>query len=149
LKLAAIKGDVQPFALLGFDFDPADFLTSVRNYVQRRAPVSATPLAKSTRPDSGRIKIAYMSSDFRTHPVGYLTARLFELHDRSNFEIIAISHGIDDRSPLRARLISAFDQFLDVHDRNDADIATLISEMDVDILVDLNGHTMGSRFGIL
>src|SRR5262249_38268152 len=96
-----------------------------------------------------RIKIAYLSSDFCQHPVGYLTARLFELHDRARFETIGISHGPDDGSDLRTRLASAFDQFYDAREMSDRTVAELMRGLGTHIAVDLNGHTTGSRLGIL
>ena len=146
LMNAAREGNIEPFALLGLDLAPAEFSQCTRRYVQNKLPGPTERLSQSSRPRLGRIKIAYISSDFREHPVGRLTARLFELHDRSHFEIIAISLGGEDGSGIRARLKSAFDQFHEARELSDRDIARLIS--DCDVAVDLNGHTTGSRPGI-
>src|SRR5713101_3194071 len=76
-------------------------------------------------------------------------AELFELHDRSRFEVLGISFGADDKSDMRLRLIKSFDQFHDVRAKSDRDAATLMHELQVDIAVDLKGHTHDARPGIL
>lgn len=104
-------------------------------------------IARHTR--RGKIRIGYFSMDFRDHPVAQLTARMFELHDRTNFEIYAFSYGPDVNDEMRKRLRHAFDGFLDVHKKSDEDIATLAREMRIDIAVDLAGYTTGARPGIM
>ena len=78
-----------------------------------------------------------------------LIAELLERHDSARFEIIGVSCGPDDRSEMRARLVAAFDQFVDVRGKSDAEVARLLSELKVDIAVDLNGYTRDCRPGIL
>ena len=99
--------------------------------------------------DNTKIKIAYLSSDFCEHPVAYLTAELYKLHDRSQFEISAISYGTNDSSPMRQRLINAFDHFYDASKMNDAEVAALIADKGIHIIIDLNGHTLGARPAVL
>ncbi|VAW89298.1 TPR domain protein, putative component of TonB system [hydrothermal vent metagenome] len=107
-------------------------------------PINASPPATDEK-----IKIVYLSADFRNHPVAYLTAELYELHDRSKFEITAVSFGPPDSSPMRQRLINAFDHFHDVDEMNDLAIAELIASKGTHIIIDLMGHTQGARPGIL
>jgi predicted O-linked N-acetylglucosamine transferase (SPINDLY family) len=96
-----------------------------------------------------RIRIAYVSPDFRNHAMAFLAAGLFEQHDRRRFETIALSLGPDDGSTLRrVRLPAAFDRFIDVRERTDAEITTLIGDMEVDICIDLAGHTTDSRIAV-
>jgi predicted O-linked N-acetylglucosamine transferase (SPINDLY family) len=76
-------------------------------------------------------------------------AGVFEHHDKTRFETIAVSCGSDDGSALRARLMRAFDRFLDVRDRSDGDVAAMLRALEVDIAVDLMGYTEGCRPGIL
>jgi predicted O-linked N-acetylglucosamine transferase (SPINDLY family) len=76
-------------------------------------------------------------------------AQLFEEHDRSQFDVFAFSHGPDDDSPMRRRLVAAFDRFIDVQQDSDEDAARRIAELGIDILVDLKGHTEFARLEIL
>ncbi len=112
----------------------------------------ARALADPQRRDIGthdRLNVAYVSGDFREHAVSLLMADLFERHDRSKIRTIAISFGPDDQSKMRDRLKRSFETFIDVDARSDSEVATLMRELDVDIAVDLMGHTEGSRTEIL
>ena len=91
--------------------------------------------------NSGRLRIGYLSADFHTHATAYLAAGLFEGHDRERFEVIAYSTGRDDRSPMRARLMLAFDRFVDAAGWPALRLADAIRNDAIDILVDLKGHT--------
>jgi len=93
---------------------------------------------------SGRLRIGYLSGDFHTHATAFLTAGLFEQHDRERFEVIAYSTGPDDRSAMRARLARGFDRFIDAAGWPSLRLATAIRNDAVDILIDLKGHTEGA-----
>jgi protein O-GlcNAc transferase len=96
-----------------------------------------------------RIRVAYMSADFLEHPMAYLLAGLFEAHDRTRFEVFAISYRADPRSPMAERLRAAFEHFIDVSERSDGEIAELIHALEIDIAVDLMGYTAEERPGVL
>jgi len=96
-----------------------------------------------------RIRLGYLSADFRQHPVAFLIAGLIERHDRRDFEVIGYSYGHDDRSAMRARLSNAFDRFVDIEKTPHRAVAERISEDGVDILIDLTGYTALSRPMIL
>jgi predicted O-linked N-acetylglucosamine transferase (SPINDLY family) len=145
---------VYPFVLLGYSDDAALHLRGARQFIRDRIGVLPRPLwsaagGRDARIRSDRIKLVYMSTDFRAHPVAQLVAELFELHDRSRFEVIGVSLGPDDGSDMRARLIRAFDQYYDVRTTPDREVARLLHELGTDIVVDLNGYTMGCRPEIL
>ena len=112
-------------------------------------PPAPTPLWTGERYRHERIRLGYLSSDFREHATAFLMAGVFESHDRSRFETIAISYSTDEETPMRARLGRAFDRFIDVKSKSDAEVARLLREMEVDIAVDLKGYTAESRPGIL
>src|SRR5262249_30978999 len=91
------------------------------------------------------IRVAYVSADFRRHPIARLTAGLIEGHDRDGFEIAAISIGKDDNSAERQRLAGAFDRFLDLRKSSTSAIVQAMRELEIDIAVDLMGYTDHSR----
>ena len=99
--------------------------------------------------DGRRLRIAYLSQDFRDHPVCVHGAALWERHDRSRFEVFAISTGADDASAPRRRAMDAFEHFVDVRTHGDEAVARWLQQTGIDILVDLGGHTAGARLGIL
>jgi predicted O-linked N-acetylglucosamine transferase (SPINDLY family) len=142
------KSPISPFLLLGYCDDAALHLSCAKNYVLDR--VGATPqFASGAIWRNEKIKVAYLSSDFRLRPLSFLMAELFELHDRAQFEVIGVSLGPDDRSDMRSRLVAAFDRFIDVRTTSDQAVARLLNELRIDIAVDLNGHTQGARSRIL
>jgi predicted O-linked N-acetylglucosamine transferase (SPINDLY family) len=140
---------VAPFLFLGFSGDKALQLKCARNAIAEQGLDGAQPLWRGERYGHDRIRLAYISSDFCQHPVPLLIARLIELHDRSRFEVLGISTGAGDDSPIRARIAKAFDRFVDVPGRPPTAIARLLREQEVDILVDLTGHTEGDHFAVL
>jgi predicted O-linked N-acetylglucosamine transferase (SPINDLY family) len=142
------KSVINPFTLLAFGADPADQLKCAQHFAAVEVP-KVSRLYDGKRWHNEKIKIAYLSSDFRVHPIAVLAAHLFELHDRSKFEIIAVSFGPDDASPLRARLVKAFDQFHDVRTMDDREVAALLHDNKIDIAVDLNNYSEMCRPGIL
>jgi protein O-GlcNAc transferase len=140
---------VEPFTLLAYSIDPAEQLCYTRRFVRHRIPV-VRRLAEVRKPRlGGKIRLAYLSADFRNHATAWLMAELFELHDRSRFEVLGVSYGVDDGSETRRRLLEAFDQFHDVALRSDREAAQILLELGVDIAVDLKGHTQHGRPAIL
>jgi protein O-GlcNAc transferase len=151
-RAAARGGDwsrLDPFAALCIFDEPADHLEYAHAYVHRSIPPAAEPLRSRNASESRRIRVAYLSSDFRNHPVTHLTCELYQRHDRDRFEVIGISFGPDDKSEARARVMGAFDSFHDVRLMSDSAVADFVQGLAVDIAVDLNGHTAGARPGIL
>jgi predicted O-linked N-acetylglucosamine transferase (SPINDLY family) len=137
-----------PFNLLVTEASPADQLRCARTWAARRYPAQP-PLWRGEHHARERIRIGYVSADFREHPVAYLAAGLFEAHDRARFELIGLSIGPDDGSDMRRRLQRAFDGFIDVAALGVDDIARRIRAEEIDVLVDLNGFTQHARPGIL
>jgi len=96
-----------------------------------------------------RIKVGYLSADFHEHATAYLIAELIEKHDRERFAVFGYSYGPDDGSPMRRRLVKAFDRFVDFKDVSFMDAAQRIQADEIDILVDLKGYTGHARTQIL
>jgi protein O-GlcNAc transferase len=143
-RLASAPG---PFLSIAASAD--DQLACARAWTQARYPAMAQPLWCDQRYEHEKIRIAYLSADFRRHPVAYLGAGLFEAHDRSRFEVLGISIGPNDGSDIRARLELGFDRFMDAATLGADEIARWIRAEEVDILIDLTGFTQNGRPQIL
>ena len=126
-----------------------EHLVSTKSYLDDLVPAGLAPLFDPAIARSGRLRIAYVSGDYRNHPTAHCFAEVLERHDRSRFEIIGISVGEDDGSTARARIVGTLDQFHDVNRNTVLDIARLIRDLGVHIAVDLAPHTTGHRPGIL
>ena len=149
-----IKGEgkviVRPIMLLAFFDDAALHAKYATRFVDSLLPSLPQPLLGRAKYSHDKIRLAYLSGDFGSHPTAFLATRLFEIHDRSRFDVIGISYGMnDDTSEARARLVKAFDQFHDVQWQSDLEIAKLLRAREVDIAVDVNGLTGSARIGIL
>lgn len=140
-----------PFSLIAIDC-PAHILRRCAELyaaeISSQAPPVAGRPAPRERSANPRIKLAYVSADFRAHATAYLMAGVFEAHDRDRFDLYAISLGRNDHSETRLRLERAFDGFIEVGDKTDREIADLMRDLEVDIAVDLKGLTKGARTGI-
>lgn len=139
---------IHPFAHLLISDSPAEQLSSARLQCAEAHPAAPAPLYCGEIYGHEKIRIAYVSGDFFEHAVPFLIAGVLEHHDRSRFEIAAISYGSNDHSKMRMRLEAAVDHFVDVPERTDLEIARLIREMEVDIAIDLKGHAGRARPGI-
>ena len=145
--IEANRSLIQPFVMMGYTEDAALLRRCAENYVHRTAPAQPS-LSDGKAYGHDRIRLAYLSADFHTHPTAQLTVELFERHDRSRFEVLGFAFGPDDNSPMRHRLVKAFDRFDDVRQLGDLEIAQLLKSGEIDIAVDLNGHTHEARPGI-
>ncbi len=139
-----------PFPSLasGWAENPTDLSIATQMWGEQFPP-SPNPLWRGERYAHEKIRLAYLSANFNDHAVARLLAGIIEHHDRSRFETTAISFGDDDSSALRARLMGAFDRFLDVRDKSDAEVAELLRGLEIDIAIDLMGFTDRCRPGIL
>ena len=140
--------NTDPFVLLTISASPEDQLKFAKLWISKKYPRSNKQLWRGEVYKHDTIRIAYVSADFHQHAVPYLTAGMFEHHDRSKFEITAISLGPDDLSEIRRRLKNAFTQFIDVRAFSDAEIASRIKNAEIDVLVNLAGFTLGERSGL-
>ena len=137
-----------PFPLLALTDSPSLQKKAALIYVQEKFPESHALPDIPKRDRRGKIRIGYYSADFHNHPVSFLTAELFELHNRDSFEVFAFSFGHDTRDEMRKRVEAAFDHFIDVRNLSDMDVAKLSRSLAIDIAVDLGGFTTDSRTGI-
>ena len=110
-------------------------------------PQQALPRPKNRK--DGRLRIAYVCKDFYNHATTVLFTEILERHNRDDVEIFGISHGQDDHSPERARVIAAFEHFIDVAALDDRAIAQRIRDLNIDIAIDLDGYTRDCRPAIL
>ena len=136
-----------PFTLLAMPTSSADQLQVAKTFVADQVPFPA--LRRGEIYSHDRIRIGYFSADFRQHPVAHLAVGLFEKHDKSRFEITAISFGPDDGSDLRSRIKSAVENFVDVGRMPDLAVAEFIRDREIDVIVDLMGLTENCRFSVL
>jgi len=108
-----------------------------------------TPAPFERRIPSQHLRIAYLSADFRENVMPLLMAGVFEHHNRQRFEVTAVAFKPIPPSLMGQRLVNAFDRVVEAYERSDEQVAALMRELNIDIAVDLMGHTEGNRLGIL
>jgi len=137
-----------PFSLLAVIDDPELQRQSAKIYVNAKYPKNNILPKIERQAKSSKIQIGYFSADFRDHAVSHLTANLYELHDREQFEIHAFSFGLDTKDEFNLRIKAGVDHYHDVRSLSDKDIVLLSRSEKIDIAVDLGGFTKNSRTGI-
>lgn len=136
---------MHPFPLLALSNDPSLLKTSSTLWFsEKQAPAIDRPI-RPRHDQNGKIRLGYFSADFRRHAVASLIVDLFEIHDRSKFDLTAFSLGPDTDDPLRRRMKNAFDRFIDVRAESDKSVATTARNIGIDIAIDLNGFTEFAR----
>lgn len=144
LAALAVTQAVSPLIFTWLVDSPRLQLQRATRYASEKFPaIDAAPPRKAER--AGPIRIGYFSAEFHDHAVMFQLARLFEFHDRSRFSIHAYSFGPNRPSPMRSRLIGAFDVFHDVSGLNSREIADLARSEGIDVAVDLMGYTGHAR----
>ena len=124
---------------------PQDLADTARDYGTRFAdPVlRQRPLIRDL--DRNRkLRIGYVSPDFRAHAVNYFFEPLLTLHDKNNFETFAYSHELG-HDHVTGRLKQKFDHWRNIEKLDDDQAADLIEADNIDILIDLAGHTGANR----
>ena len=143
------KENSPPLCALCIDASPDDQLRCADSWVKKNIGNVERQKVNTVVGAADKIRLGYLSADLRAHPVGYLAAGLFESHNRDRFETYAFSIGPNDNSDLRNRIEKSFYKFVDLNNRTDDEISTAIRSAKIDILVDLMGHTYGSRPAVL
>jgi protein O-GlcNAc transferase len=151
IRRALDSGSDQPvnaFAALSMPLSPQAQLGVARRWARDFAPSAAPALARSRLP-GGHLRVGYVSSDFREHPIAALLAEVWERHDRTRLTTYAYSIGPRVASPQRARSEAAFDRFVDCSGDTIEQTARRIEEDGIEVLLDLNGYTTYAKSEIL
>lgn len=149
VDLCLMKESTSALAMVALSDDPEMQLSAAVRYASKKAPTEKNPLSKKENYGHKKIKIGYCSSDFCLHPVSMLMVEVLELHDRDRFEVFGFCWSRDDGSALRTRVVDAFDHYIPIHGLSDEAAAKKIRELEIDILIDLQGQTAGARMNIL
>ncbi len=136
---------VTPHNLFALAYTPRELLVATQKWATRN--IAPRSVAASARPplSDGRLRIAYLGPDFRTHPLANLLTEVLERHDRTQFEVFGYSFGPDDRSSARSRFVAAFDHFADVRAESFETTAQRIRDDRIGVLFDTSGYVVFAR----
>ncbi|HEX8011854.1 MAG TPA: glycosyltransferase [Casimicrobiaceae bacterium] len=135
-----------PWIALSMPTSSAQQLAVARRWATAMLPEPAP--RRAVPPRSAKLRVGYLSGNFRDHPTGRLMAGLLEHHDRSRFEVTGYSY-TDGAGAVGERLRAACDRWRGVRELPDTEVARLIREDGIDLIVDRHGYTLGGRLGIL
>jgi len=138
---------IHPFTFSWICDSPALQRRCAEIYGAREWPAPAVPAPAIVPQRRARIRLGYLSGDFRDHPVAHVFAGLLERHDRSKFEVVALSYGGDADSDMRKRVERGVDRFVDLRQHGLGETVAAVRAEQIDILVDLAGFTGGGRSG--
>jgi predicted O-linked N-acetylglucosamine transferase (SPINDLY family) len=150
LDCDAVLASTGALSLLALTDDPALQDRANAAWIARKmAPCGRSRMSPPLGYAHRKLRIGYMSSDFCLHPMAYLVADLFEQHDRDAFTIYGYCSTKDDGSDVRRRVLASFDHVTFILGMTDEEAARAIRADEIDILVDLNGMTLGTRLPVL
>ena len=136
---------VMPFTLLSLIDDSAIHLEASRLFIRKVAPNKALPIG-ALGYSHRKIRIGYFSSDLREHPVGMLIGEMIDQHNRNQFEVYGFSLlAAKNGDIFRDRLVRSYDHFIHCDALPDDEIVAKARECEIDIAIDLNGHTQDNR----
>jgi predicted O-linked N-acetylglucosamine transferase (SPINDLY family) len=148
LPAPRILANMAPLAACGHADDPLLQMAVAQAYTTNLCgakPTLCSPPEALDFTDGGRLKVAYLSSDMRNHAVGYLMVDLLERHDRAKVEVFIYYCGINIPDANQARIKAAAEHWRDITSVSDQQAFDMIRQDGIQILVDLNGHSQGSR----
>jgi predicted O-linked N-acetylglucosamine transferase (SPINDLY family) len=137
-----------PFVVTGLLDEPALHREVAQIYIQTRYPQSDVLGPIPARMPSQKIRIGYYSADFRNHAIAYLIAETLEKHDKDVFDIYAFKLNPGPPDETSQRIFAAVSQVIDLSDKSDRSAAQLSRALNIDIAIDLGGHTVDSRTGV-
>ena len=130
----------EPFGYLGMSDSAEEQQICAEVFAAVRAPVAPAPMWNGETWGNAKIRIGYVSGEFRHQATSVLIGELFELHDRGRFELIAFDNGGDDASVLRGRIERAFSEIVSIARLGDREAAAAIRDRKIDLLINLNGY---------
>ena len=147
ISLAEMKRYTSPLAMLALTEDPAEQLLNSQSFVARTYSFREERLSEGRTYQHSRLRVGYVSGDFREHAVGFLLPSLMDGHGEA-YELFAYDYSPEERTPLREHLKGQFDHFRSIKDLSDRQAAELMLADEIDILIDLHGLSSGARPGI-
>jgi predicted O-linked N-acetylglucosamine transferase (SPINDLY family) len=148
--IAEISGDIMagklaadPFGWQGVATSPESLQRCAEQFSRKRFPAEIAPAPRHHHHE--KIRIGYVSGEFREHATALLMAGVLECHNKKDFEIFAFDNGWDDQSQTRQRIEAAVHRIVPIRDVSDSRAAALVRDYEIDILVNLNGYFGGDR----
>ncbi len=148
VSLADMRRYTSPLAMLALTEEPAEQLAVSQAFVARTYGHKEERLCQGGRWQHDRIRVGYVSADFREHAVGFLLPPFLQGHPGETYELYAYDHTREENTALRQQFKGLFTHFRSIAGLSDRQAAELILADEIDILIDLHGLSAGARPGI-
>ena len=146
--VAAGRPVIEPFAYNGVATSAEALRRCAESFAADQFPPRPARVPAGHRYGHAKLRIGYLCGEFRHQATSILAVELWELHDKSRFELFAFDNGWDDGSPLRRRIVAAFDEMVDISALSDDAAADAVVRREIDVLVNLNGWFGRGRTGV-
>jgi predicted O-linked N-acetylglucosamine transferase (SPINDLY family) len=144
-----ITTSMSPLACLAHE-DDLGFQLYIADRINReKFTFNHQPMTGRKKYGHRKIRLGYLSGDLCTHAIGLIMPEIFELHDRSRYEIYLYDYGREDGTALRSRYKQNIENFISIAEMTDAQAAAKIRMDEIDILIDLHGLSLGIRAEVL
>lgn len=137
--------DIPPFIVLSMPGTTPQLQRQCSENHSIRMNAGERPVLRSHGQPHQRLRVGYLSSDFKNHATALLMIDMLEAHDRERFEIFGLSYGIDDGSAMRTRVAASVEHFVDLAGLPGREAVRRIADLELDVLIDLKGYTEGNR----
>lgn len=137
--------DIPPFIVLSIPGTTPELQRRCAENHSAWLSAGETPAVRVPKEKGKRLRVGYLSSDFKNHATAYLMIDMLEAHDRSRFEVFGLSYGIDDHSPMRARVEASVEHFVELAGLPGREAVRRIADLGLDVLIDLKGYTEGNH----
>ena len=139
LQIEKKNRSIYPFGYQAVCDDEANLLLCAETVSQDKYPIQTFSYAHPSWLPHSKVRLGYLSGEFREQATSILMTEVWERHDKTQFEIYAFDNGWSDHSLRRARIEKAFDHVIDISRMPDLAVAKLIHDHQIDILINLNG----------
>lgn len=148
ISYSQMRQATSPLAMLALTEEPAEQLANSVAFVKRKFPLTEKFLCEGRKYNHRRLRIGYVSADFREHAVGFLLPPFLSSHSKQDYELFGYDYTREEETDQRQMIKACFEHFRSIHSLTDEQAAELILADEIDILVDLHGLSAGTRPGI-
>jgi predicted O-linked N-acetylglucosamine transferase (SPINDLY family) len=134
------KPSAEPFCWQGVSTSPRSLQLCSQIFNSTKFPAGAPISNAPTATGQSKIRIGYLSGEFREQATSYLLLGVLENHDKNRFDVFAFDNGWDDKSEIRSRFVRSVNEVIDISRLGDSAAAAAIRDKRIDILVNLNGY---------
>lgn len=139
---------IEPFGYQGISESENDLLLAANIFAKQYIHENNSTVNFVSSFKNKKIKIGYLSGEFKNQATAFLMVNLFECHDKTKFEIYAFDNGSDDQSDVRKRINNSFNKIINIKFLSDDAVVKLIQHHEIDILVNLNGYFGQARSSV-